>query len=285
MSKKTRATPRRATRTRPTRTRQKVPRPPTGSPLDLGFQRVKSTYTPEEISQLFGLSHRVIRRWTSEGVIQTVETTEDGEPVYDFRALTQFRRVREMRAAGMTTAQIDAVLRGQRNLFEAEQGRLISLPLKLSPFEQALILQDKCDPGAADLYRRAIRAGENVADAYCNLGILEFEAGEISKAANCFGLSLKSDPRHFESHFNLANLYFDSGDLSLARLHYEVAIEIEPRFSHLHFNVALAYALQGNLELALASLRRFKELDSWDERGDADDLLAKLERLMNQQPH
>src|SRR5215471_11013292 len=162
----------------PKRTKAKAPRPRTGSPLDLGFQRVKSTYTPGEIGQLFGLSRRIIRRWTREGVIQAVQSSESGEPVYDFRALTQFRRVREMRAAGMTSAQMDVVLRGQRGLFEAEQGRLISLPRKISAFEEALVLQDKADPRAAEVYRQAIRAGENVADAYCNLGILEFEAGE-----------------------------------------------------------------------------------------------------------
>jgi len=267
----------------PKRTKAKVPRPRKGSPLDLGFQRVKSTYTPGEIGQLFGLSRRVIGRWTKEGVIQSIPNSEGGEPVYDFRALTQFRRVREMRAAGMTTAQIDVALKGQRNLFEAEQGRLISLPRRVSAFEEALVLQDKADPRAAEVYRQAIRAGENVADAYCNLGILEFEASEISRAADCFGLSLKSDPRHFESHFNLANLYLDSGDLTLARLHYEIAIEIEPCFSHLHFNVALVYALQGTLDLAIASLRRFKDLDSEDEPGQADDLLSKLERLVRGQ--
>src|SRR5260370_23830790 len=100
-----------AKRTKAPRPRAKVPRPPTGSRLDLGFQRVKSTYTTGEISQLFGLDRRVIRRWTREGVIQAIQNTESGEPVYDFRALTQFRRVREMRSAGMTTAQIDAELR------------------------------------------------------------------------------------------------------------------------------------------------------------------------------
>src|SRR5215469_1530103 len=135
MAKKTRKTPKRA----PPKL-AKVPRPSTGSPLDLGFQRVKSTYTPGEISQLFGLSRRVIQRWTREGVIQALQTPQGDEPVYDFKALTQFRRVREMRAAGMTTAQIDVVLRGQRNLFQAEQGRLISLPRKVSAFEEALVL-------------------------------------------------------------------------------------------------------------------------------------------------
>ncbi|MGH9822452.1 MAG: MerR family transcriptional regulator, partial [Blastocatellia bacterium] len=76
--------------------------------IELGFQRVKSTYTVSEISQLFGLTARMIRRWTREGMIQPINSGNDAggqgeqtaEPLYDFRALTLFRRIRELRASG-----------------------------------------------------------------------------------------------------------------------------------------------------------------------------------------
>ena len=71
------------------------------APLKADYQRVQSTYTVREIKQLFGLSERLIRRWTEQGVVQTATAeAEDGEPLYDFQALTQFRRVRELRSRG-----------------------------------------------------------------------------------------------------------------------------------------------------------------------------------------
>jgi tetratricopeptide (TPR) repeat protein len=245
----------------------------------LGFQRVKSTYTIKEISQLFGLSPRYIERWTGNGTIAAISRDAEGEPLYDFQALTRFRRIRELRASGLTAAQIDAQLSGQLGLFDGGQGKLIQMPRTLSPFEQALVLHEMDDPGAWEQYHEAIREGDYVADAYCNLGILEYESGNIAKAADRFTLSLKSEPRHFESHFNLANLYLDAGDLKLARLHYEIAAEIEPSFSSLHFNLGLAHLREGDLEGALKCLRRALELTSEDQQQQVDELISKIEQV------
>ena len=126
------------------------------APADLGFQRVKSTYPAGEICKLFGLSPTFVRRWTRQGIIESV-ASQDGGALYDFRALTIFRRIREMRAAGMTGAQIETQIRGQMNLFGSDQGSLIELPRKVGPFEQALMMHEKGDPRAVELYR-AIKA-------------------------------------------------------------------------------------------------------------------------------
>jgi tetratricopeptide (TPR) repeat protein len=244
----------------------------------MNLQRVKSTYTAAEICKLFGLSQRFVRQWTRQGVVESTEG-EDGSVLYDFRALTVFRRIREMRAAGMTATQIETKISGQLDLFEGGKGSLIELPRKLTCFEQGLMLHEKGDRRAIDLYWESIRLGEYIADAYCNLGVLEFESHRLIKAADCFTLSLKADPRHFESHFNLGNLYYDMGDQRLARLHYEIAREIEPAFSHLHFNLALVHIQQENVDLAIGSLERCRELTPEQESGQVDELLRRLRRF------
>src|SRR5437867_3938290 len=94
----------------------KVLRFPAPAPSKADYQRVKSTYTVQEIKHLFGLSERVIRRWTEEGMV-SAQTSETGEPLYDFSALTLFRRVRELRAQGLSVKQAEAELQGQMNLF------------------------------------------------------------------------------------------------------------------------------------------------------------------------
>ena len=253
----------------------KILRFPAPAPSKADYQRVKSTYSVDEIKQLFGLSERVIRRWTEQGVVQAV-SSDLGDAVYDFTALTQFRRVRELRSQGLTLKQVEAELQGQMNLFKPASTKVVRL---LSPFEEALQLHEQGDAKAAELYREAITEGDNLPDAYCNLGIIELEMDRMPKALDCFTLALKNEPRHVEAHYNLANLYFDAGDLQLAKLHYETAAELEPSFSLLHYNLALVYYKLDNLNRACTALTRYKELAPEDqEMQRIDELLKWLEQ-------
>ena len=254
----------------------KILRFPAPAPSKADYQRVKSTYTVHEIRQLFGLNELVIRRWTEQGVVNAALSSEAGESLYYFTALTQFRRVRELRGQGLTLKQVESELQGQMNLFKPARAEISHL---LSPFEEALLLHEGGDAKAAELYREAITEGDNLADAYCNLGIIELEQGRMPKALDCFTLALKSEPRHVEAHYNLANLYFDAGDLQLAKLHYESAAELEPSFSPLHYNLALVYYKLDNLNGACAALHRYKELAPEDHEMQAiDELLKWLEQ-------
>ncbi len=257
---------------------------PSESGSKVGFQRVQSAYTVRDLSRQFGLSEHYIRRWTRDGLIPTAPGIADGEMRYDFRSLIQLRRVRELRGRGLGLKQIESELRGQRNLFDQPGGMLIPLPLRLTPFEEALLLHERGDSRASELYAKAIAEEDSVADAYCNLGILEFESGKVPSAFNCFTHSLKHDPRHFEAHFNLANLYFESAELRLARLHYEIAAEIEPGCSNLFFNLGLVDAMIGEIDTAIAVLIKARELASDDEIPKVEELLSGLQKVVETRP-
>lgn len=239
--------------------RNKVLSFPSPVPLKADYQRVKSVYTVAEIKQLFGLSERTIRRWTEQGIIPS--TSGDQNPTYGFQALTQFRRVREMRSQGQTIRQIEAELQGQLSLFRVEEGRITRL---LTPFEEALLLHEQGDPKAAEYYLEAIGEGDNVAEAYCNLAIINLEQGNSSNALDQLTLSLKHEPRHVEAHYNLANLYYDHGNYPLAKLHYEAATQIEPGFSLVYFNLALVYHRLNDWAAASSSLTKYQELEPQD---------------------
>ena len=232
-------------------------------PAKADYQRVKSNYSLREIKELFGLSERTIRRWTEQGIIEGTPAPDSGDFSYDFQALTQFRRVRELRAQGHSIRQIEAELQGQLSLFRgAADSRLTRLR---TPFEEALLLDDQSDPKAVESYLEAINDGDNVAEAYCNLGIINKDLGHVGKALDNFTLALKHEPRHVEAHYNLGNLYFDAGQLPLARLHYEAAAQIEPRFSLVYFNLALAHFKLNDLTAALAAIASYKELRQPDD--------------------
>jgi Flp pilus assembly protein TadD len=169
---------------------------------------------------------------------------------------------------------------GQLNLFASPAGHVFRMPTNISPFEEALVLDERNDRRAEDAYLRAISEGDSVADAYCNLGILESKAGRIAKAFDSFTRSLEQDPRHLESHYNLGNLYFDAGDLRLARMHYELAAEVDPKFPNLYFNLGLVHALNEDYAAAVATLSTYKDLAPSKEGLKANELLAQLKRSL-----
>lgn len=247
---------------------------PSPVPAKADYQRVKSTYSIREIKQMFGLSERTVRRWTDAGIIYGAPVSDSDDFTYDFQALTMFRRVREMRSHGLTIKQIEAELQGQMSLFRPDRSE-VQVARLLTPFEEALVLHEQGDLTATDFYLQAIAEGDNIAEAYCNLGIIELDNGNTIGALENFTQSLKSDPRHVEAHYNLANLYYDAGDFPLARLHYEAATQIEPNFALVYYNLALVYHRLNNVPAAKQALNRYKNLEPGDEEIELVDQLLK----------
>lgn len=168
----------------------------------------------------------------------------------------------------------------QLQLFPRPLAQVLNFASALSCFEQALMLDEQGDMKAAELYLKAIDEQDCVADAYCNLGIIESKQGHTAKAFNCFTTSLKNSPRHFEAHYNLGNMYFDVSDFRLAQIHYEMAAEVDPTFPNVYFNLALVQAINNELGAAISALTRYQEMVSDDEGRNADELLENLKKSL-----
>lgn len=163
---------------------------------------------------------------------------------------------------------------GQLNLFTG--GKVVRMH-QLTHFEEALLHDDQNDKKTARKhYYKSIEQGEFVADSYCNLGILESQEGNTTKAIDCFTKCLRYEPRHFESHYNLANLYADVGNYNLAKVHYEVSIEMEPTFPNSYFNLGLVLAMSKQFKDAVKVLHRYKEMTPTEEHNYTNDLIDKL---------
>lgn len=163
---------------------------------------------------------------------------------------------------------------GQLNLFTG--GKVIKLN-QLTPFEEALQMDEQGNrPRARIGYQQAIEQEDSIADAYCNLGIIECTEGDHAKAIDCFTLCLKADPRHFEAHYNLANLYAEIGNFPLAKAHYEISIQLEPSFPNSHFNLGLTLAMNKEFELAVKAIRQFRKIAQPADQKLADNLIQKL---------
>ncbi len=169
----------------------------------------------------------------------------------------------------------------QLDLFSTKspETNIFIMPSSLSPFEMALMLDEKGDPKAIEAYQDAVDKNDCIADAYCNLGILEFESGSTVKAIDAFTRSLSSDPRHFESHYNLANLYSELGNLPLAKMHYEFARELNPDFPDTYFNLGLVYAMTRDFESAIKILTEYKEMVSQEDSSNAEKLIESIRKI------
>src|SRR6266480_3421997 len=163
-------------------------------------------------------------------------------------------------------------------LFPQSTAQILDFVPELGRFEQALMFDERGDLKAAQLYRKAIEEQDCVADAYCNLGIIESKQGNTAKAFDCFTTSLKCNPRHSEAHYNLGNLYFDVNDFRLAQIHYEMAVEVDPSFANVHFNLALVRAINNDLCAATSALVKYQELVPGEDGRNADDLLHILKK-------
>jgi tetratricopeptide (TPR) repeat protein len=169
--------------------------------------------------------------------------------------------------------------KGQLNLFVG--GKVVKLN-QLTPFEEALLLDDMGDSEKArEYYLKAISVKDSLADAYCNLGIIESEARHYSKAIDCFTLCLKEDPRHFEAHYNLANQYAEIGNLPLAKVHYQLSIEIAPEFPNSYFNLGLTLAMNREIDEAIQALLNYRNLAAPEDKRQAEDLIKMLTRTLH----
>jgi tetratricopeptide (TPR) repeat protein len=164
--------------------------------------------------------------------------------------------------------------KSQLNLFTG--GKVLRLN-QLSVFEEALLVDDQGDKKSARInYLRAIQEGDSIADAYCNLGILEWQDGNTTKAIDYFTQCLKHDPRHYESHYNLANLYAEVGNYSLAKIHYQISIEIQPEFANSYFNLGLTLAMNKEFQEAVKVLKTYRQMTPGEDHSHTDDLIFKL---------
>jgi len=219
-----------------------------------------------------------------EDIIDTVLDEHELTPVPPSGPTTErrkppkfgFTRVRRTRS-GIAIDQWDLFVGDAVVPPSEDSDKLLVFPGATSSFEQALADDESGNEVAARAgYLAAIEQQDSTSDAYCNLGILEYVAGNAESAFDCFRQALKQDQRHWESHYNLGNLYFDTGQHDPARVHYEVAAEIEGGFRNVHFNLGLVLALEGEYAPAVAALERFRDLAPAEEAEAAEELLDTL---------
>ncbi len=172
----------------------------------------------------------------------------------------------------------------QLGLFDAGKSAVVvQLDSSLSPFDAALLKDRTGRDDAREAYLQAVSNGDRVADALCNLGILEAADGAYDDAVEWFAKALAASPDHFEAHYNLGALYLDIEMFLPARVHLAIAAAQDPASAELQFNLAVALAGVGQFAASAAALRQFRKLSpNPDQDESARKLLGELERALRE---
>lgn len=97
----------------------------------------------------------------------------------------------------------------------------------LTDLEKAVrLIDDEFFDEAINLLNAVLKKDPKNAEAYYNLGLIEFGRFDYKKAANYFKKAISINSKHFASHSNLADCYKNLGDYSNAEKAYKEAIKV-----------------------------------------------------------
>ncbi len=134
---------------------------------------------------------------------------------------------------------------------------------------------------AERLYRSAVGAEPQNADAWCILGVICGRQGRLDDAADCQRRAIRLRPQFFEAINNLGNVLWRQGVVDEAVAHYQEALRLRPGFAQGHNNLGAAYRKQGRIEDALACYQQALRLNPNypDAQSNLGDVLCSLGRL------
>src|SRR5579859_2037098 len=115
--------------------------------------------------------------------------------------------------------------------------------------------------GAEGGYREHLRQFPGDASALHFLGLLRNQQGRSNEGIALILAALEADPRYVDAWSNLGIIYYEAGDLERAEKCCRKAIELAPEFANAWANLALTLRARDSLEEALHALGRALELN------------------------
>jgi tetratricopeptide (TPR) repeat protein len=111
-------------------------------------------------------------------------------------------------------------------------------------------------PHAEQLYRQILKADPSHANAWCFLGILQYEQGQLEEAALSFRQLILLQPSNAEAQNNLGFVFDLQQKYDEAIAHYREALRLNPLHDNAHYNLAIVLHKQGKLDEARAGFQQ-----------------------------
>lgn len=126
-------------------------------------------------------------------------------------------------------------------------------------FQLACELEACAPEEAREAYRKALDLDPSHAGSHVNLGRLDQDAGNVTKAIDHYTAAIISEPDHAIARFNMASVMEHLERIDEAIDGYTEALRFEPTLSEAHYRLAVLYERQG---LELDALRHLKSYRS-----------------------
>jgi Flp pilus assembly protein TadD len=97
--------------------------------------------------------------------------------------------------------------------------------------------------------------------AYCELGKVLLQKGDVDAAIPEFGTAIRLEPNNATAHYNLGLALYDKGDVDGAIAEYREVLRLEPDSENAHVNLGLALRHKGDLDDAIAEYREALRLN------------------------
>ena len=122
------------------------------------------------------------------------------------------------------------------------------------------IYKNHAIPGAAKLYRDALRLEPSYFPAQLNLGILLFKEGNFEDSIKECTKAVTMRPDHPSAHFHLGNAYYAKMWWEEAMVEYERVLHLDSAHIDVHFALGGIYLNRGHKEKAVECWRKYLEL-------------------------
>lgn len=122
-------------------------------------------------------------------------------------------------------------------------------------FEEGMEAERKRRPRLAEvLYRKAINEEPTLAEAWNNLGSIEFDKKNFEEAEKCYQKAVEIRPKYAQALYSLGVCLEDTDRKAEALHYYRRAIRADASYQDAYYNVAILYRERGIYE---------KELEYW----------------------
>ncbi|MGB6935058.1 MAG: tetratricopeptide repeat protein, partial [Acidobacteriaceae bacterium] len=115
-------------------------------------------------------------------------------------------------------------------------------------------------------YAAVLASGQDVAEAYLQLGILKGESGDIAGAAESFQAAIRSDPTLAEAHYNLGVTMIagspSNPDWSDAIPQFQDALRLRPKYPEAMKMLGVSLLQLGNAPKAIDQFKAALQLDN-----------------------
>jgi len=231
------------------------------------------SYSRDQVSRAFKLSHRQLSSWAKQGLLPASET-------YGFSDLVALRtllRLRELRVPAARIRQVVLSLRARlgesadplRDLKIFVEGRRVTVQLdggRMEPVSGQLLLdfdQDEINrlltfpqQSVEQPERRAAEKQRVEAERWFQEGLeLERTGAPVERIIEAYRQAIVLDPRSAGAYVNLGTVHFNARRWDEAEECYREAVEIDSNYALAHFNLGNLFDERNDRSRALFHYR------------------------------